>query len=66
MDDEDPEEVNGDHEDERVDRGCRQRGLTRGEDTLGAGREGQKNTWAEHKEENCYTEVEHIILLAMI
>jgi hypothetical protein len=38
MDHIDPEEVDRDHEDERMDRGRRERGLTACEDATGSGR----------------------------
>jgi hypothetical protein len=55
----DPEEVDGHHEDEGMDRGGDQRCLARHPDTLALGRKCQKNAWAQNEEENRDQEMEH-------
>jgi len=57
-----PEEMDRDHEDERMDRRSRHRGLAGAKDTTGPRGQGQKNTRAENKEENRNEKVEHLIL----
>jgi hypothetical protein len=62
----DPEKVNRDHEDERMDRSRSDRGLTAGENTTGTGWQGQKNTRAEHKEKNRNQKVEHLYYVFLV
>jgi hypothetical protein len=47
----DPEEMNRDHEDERMDRSGYDRCLARGKDAARARRECQKHAWTQNKEE---------------
>jgi hypothetical protein len=53
--------MNRDHEDERMDRRRRDRGLAGAKDTAGPRWQRQKDARAEHKEENGKAKVHHLI-----
>jgi len=58
----DPQEVNGDHEDEGMNRRRGERGLAAGKNATRTGRECQKNARAQHKKENGNQKVEHLYI----
>jgi hypothetical protein len=57
----DPQQMNGHHEDQRVDRSGHQRGLTGCEDSLRTRWKCQKNTRAENKEQNSDQQMVHFL-----